>query len=294
MASGRVRGRIALVALIAAAVLALGAAGAWAAERNFTIRVENKRIDIGSGLSYDAWTYGGTVPGPVLRATLGDKVSVHLVNDSDVAHGLDIHAAELAPSKHFAPVPGKSDLAYTFVVNVPGAFMYHCSAPPMVTHIANGMYGMMIVDPKGGWPRAHEVTIEQGEFYGDPDKNGLVSGDSKRMMDERPDFVVFNGKLEQYVEHPIEIKVGELVRVFFVNAGPNRTSTFHVVGTIFSAVYRSGNPANAFHGVQSFEVGPGDGAIFEFRVHEPGEYPFVDHAIARAYKGAIGMFHAVP
>jgi nitrite reductase (NO-forming) len=294
MASGRIRGRIARASLIAAAMLVLGGAGASAAERNFTIRVENKRIDIGSGLTYDAWTYGGTVPGPVLRATVGDKVSVHLVNDSDVAHGLDIHAAELAPSKHFAPVPGKSDLAYTFVVNVPGAFMYHCSAPPMVTHIANGMYGMMIVDPKGGWPPAHEVTIEQGEFYGDPDKNGLVSGDSKRMMDERPDFVVFNGKIEQYVDHPIQIKVGELVRVFFVNAGPNRTSTFHVVGTIFSSVYRSGNPANAFHGLQSFEVGPGDGAIFEFRVREPGDYPFVDHAIARAYKGAIGMFHAVP
>src|SRR5208282_5720451 len=165
MSSGKVRGTIALASLIVAAMIAPGGGAASAAERNFTIRVENKRIDIGSGLTYDAWTYGGTVPGPLLRATQGDKVSVHLVNDADVAHGLDIHAAELAPNKHFAPVPGKSDLAYTFVVNVPGAFMYHCSAPPMVTHIANGMYGMMIVDPTGGWPRAHEVTIEQGEFY---------------------------------------------------------------------------------------------------------------------------------
>ena len=106
--------------------------------------------------------------------------------------------------------------------------------------------------------------------------------------------MVFNGKIEQYVDHPIQIKVGELVRVFFVNAGPNRLSNSHVIGTIFSSVYRSGNPANAFQGLQSCEVGPGDGAIFEFRVHEPGDYPFVDHAIARAYKGAIGIFHAVP
>lgn len=263
-------------------------------QRNFTIPVEEKVIDIGSGLKYDAWTYGDTVPGPVLRVRQGDRVHIHLVNDMEIAHGIDIHAAQLAPNKHFAPIPGKTDLTYDFDAEVPGAFMYHCSAPPMVTHIANGMYGMMIVDPKGGWPKAHEVMIEQGEFYGDPDDKGMVSGDSKRMMDERPDFVVFNGVIEKYADHPIPIKVGALVRIFFVNAGPNRTSSFHVVGTVFSSVYRSGNPANAFHGVQSFEVGPGDGAIFEFRVREAGDYPFVDHAIARAYKGAIGIFRATP
>jgi len=267
---------------------------ALSAQRKFTIPVEEKVVDIGSGLKYDAWTYGGTVPGPVLRVRQGDRVHIHLVNDMEIAHGIDIHAAQLAPSKHFAPIPGKTDLTYEFDAEVPGAFMYHCSAPPMVTHIANGMYGMMIVDPKGGWPKAHEVTIEQGEFYGDPDDKGMVAGDSKRMMDERPDFVVFNGVIERYADHPIPIKVGELVRIFFVNAGPNRTSDFHVVGAIFSSVYRSGNPANPVHGVQSFEVGPGDGAIFEFRVHEAGDYPFVDHAIARAYKGAIGIFRATP
>jgi nitrite reductase (NO-forming) len=267
---------------------------ALAEQRNFTIPVQEKTIDIGAGLKYDAWTYGGTVPGPVLRARQGDKVHIHLVNDMGIAHGIDIHAAAIAPSKHFAPIPGKTDFSYDFVADVPGVFAYHCSATPMVTHIANGMYGMMIVDPKAGWSKAQEVMLEQGEFYGDPDKNGMVSGDSKRMMDERPDFVVFNGVIEKYADHQIQIKVGQPVRIFFVNIGPNRSSTFHVVGTVFSSVYRSGNPANAFHGVQSFEVGPGDGAVFEFTVHEAGDYPFLDHAIARAYKGAIGMFHAVP
>lgn len=289
------RWSVAFVAMsFALAVISLTPSPALSEQRNFTIPVEEKTIDIGSGLKYDAWTYGGTVPGPILRVRQGDRVHIHLVNDMDIAHGIDIHAAQLAPNKHFAPIPGKTDLSYDFDAEVPGTFMYHCSAPPMVTHIANGMYGMMIVDPKGGWPKAHEVMIEQGEFYGDPDDKGLVSGDSKRMMDERPDFVVFNGAIEKYVEHPIAIKVGELVRIFFVNAGPNRTSSFHVVGTVFSSIYRSGNPANAFHGVQSFEVGPGDGAIFEFRVREAGDYPFVDHAIARAYKGAIGIFRATP
>lgn len=281
-----------VLALCAFAIL-LAAPYSHAAERNFTLTVQEKRIDIGAGLKYDAWTYGGTVPGPVLRVAQGDHVKIHLVNDMEMAHGIDIHAAAIAP-KHFGPIPGKTDLTYEFDANAPGVFAYHCSAPPIVTHVANGMYGMFIVDPKGGWPKAHEVTIEQGEFYGDPDANGLVAGDSKRMMDERPDFVVFNGMIERYAQSPIEIKVGELVRIFFVNAGPNLTSTFHVIGSIFSSVYRSGNPANAVHGVQSFEVGPADGAVFEFTVHEAGSYTFLDHALARAYKGGIGVFKAVP
>lgn len=283
-----------LAVAAAAAVLLLPAPRASAKSLKFTITVQKKRISLGSGLTYDAWTYGGTVPGPILRAAQGDTVTIHLVNDADVAHGIDIHAAQLAPNKHFHPIPGKTDLTYTFRADYPGVFVYHCSAPPIVTHIANGMYGMMIVDPAGGWPKAHEVMLEQSEFYGDPDNNGFIAGDSKRMMDERPDLVVFNGAVDKYADNPIQITVGELVRVFFVNAGPNRTSTFHVIGTIFENVYRSGNPANALHGVQSFEVGPGNGAILEFRVHEPGDYMFVDHAIARAYKGAIGTFRAVP
>jgi nitrite reductase (NO-forming) len=227
------------LSLVVVCAIAGPFSSARAEQRTFTIPVEEKVVDIGSGLKYDAWTYGGTVPGPTLRAHQGDHVRIHLVNDMEIAHGIDIHAAQIAPSKHFAPIPGKTDLSYEFDANVPGVFMYHCSAPPMVTHIANGMYGMMIVDPKGGWPKAQEITLEQGEFYGDPDDKGMVAGDSKRMMDERPDFVVFNGVIEKYAEHPIQIKVGRMVRIFFVNAGPNRSSSFHVVGAILSSVYRS-------------------------------------------------------
>ena len=267
---------------------------ALAEQRNFTVPVQEKTIDIGAGLKYDAWTYGGTVPGPVLRVRQGDKVHIHLVNDMEIAHGIDIHAAGIAPSKHFAPIPGKPTSATTSWRTFPGSSPTIAARRRWSPISPTEGLRMMIVDPKGGWSKAQEVTLEQGEFYGDPDKNGMVSGDSKRMMDERPDFVVFNGVIEKYADHPIQIKVGQPVRIFFVNIGPNRTSTFHVVGTVFSSVYRSGNPANAFHGVQSFEVGPGDGAVFEFTVHEAGDYPFLDHAIARAYKGAIGIFHAVP
>ncbi len=245
-------------------------------------------------MTYAAWTYGGTVPAPVLRARQGDEVEIHLINDTSIAHGIDIHAAQLAPNKHFLPPAGAKNLSYGFRADVPGVFMYHCSATPILNHIANGMYGMMIVEPTARWPKAQEFAIVQSEFYGTPDASGFVAGDSRKMTEERPDFVVFNGALDNYVDHPIEIKVGELVRIFFVNAGPNLTSTFHVIGAIFSTVYRSGNPANALHGLQSFEVGPGDGAVFEFRVNEAGDYTFVDHAMARPYKGAIGIFRALP
>ena len=273
-------------------ILVATTAGATAEKKIFTLTVKEKRIEIGLGLTYDAWTYDGTVPGPVLRVREGDEVTIKLINPTTMAHGIDTHAAELAPKVHFAAPNGRRNLSYTFRARVPGAFLYQCSAIPTLSHVANGMYGMMIVDPTGGWPPAHEVMLVQGEFYGTPDKNGLVAGDSRKEVEERPDFVVFNGMIDRYVEHPIPIKVGELVRVFFVNAGPNLSSTFHVTGAIFSTVYRGGNPADAMHDLASFEVGPGDGAVFEFRVHEPGDYEFIDHALARTTKGAEGVFRA--
>lgn len=285
---------ISMASIAATLALMLGPAIVHAAAKTFTLTAEDRRIDIGSDLSYDAWTFNGTVPGPVLRVHQGDLVTIHLLNHTKMAHGIDIHAAQIAPDKHFAAESAQAELSYTFRAEVPGVFLYHCSAIPTLVHIANGMYGMMIVEPKDGWPKAREVTIVQGEFYGSPDKNGFVAGDSKKMMAEQPDFIVFNGAINKYAEHPITIKVGKPVRVFFVNAGPNLMSTFHVIGAIFTAVYRNGNPENVMHGLQSFEVGPGDGAVFEFTVHEAGDYTFVDHAMARPLKGAQGIFHAVP
>ncbi|MGH7905950.1 MAG: multicopper oxidase domain-containing protein [Candidatus Binataceae bacterium] len=267
---------------------------ARAALKQFTLTVENKTIEIGDGMTYGAWTYDGAAPGPVLRVRQGDTVRIHLINKTSIAHGIDTHAAQIAPS-HFDQPDDKKEFTYTFRAETPGVFMYHCSASPMLVHIANGMYGMMIVEPAGGWPdgKAHEVTLIQSEYYGVPDAKGFIAGDSVKMMKATPDFVVFNGQLERYVEHPIQIKVGELVRVFFVDAGPNLTSTFHVIGAIFSTVYRGGNPANPLHGLATFEIGPGDGAMLEFRVTQPGDYMFIDHAMARAYAGAMGIFRAV-
>ena len=265
-----------------------------AADRSFTFTAERHQIPIGSGLSYPAWTYNGSVPGPLIRVEQGDHVSIQLINHTNEAHGIYPHAAELNDER-FSGSPGAKELSYSFVVRVPGVFDYHCTAEPVLDHIAEGMYGMMIVDPKRGWPngRAHDVMLVQGEFYGTPDAQGLVRPDHTKMVEGQPAFVALNGQLNHYgIDHPIQIKVGELVRIFFVNIGPNLFCDFHVVGALFSTVYRSGNPADALHDLQSFEVGPGDAAIFEFRVTQPGSYMFMDHAMGHAYKGAMGIFHA--
>jgi nitrite reductase (NO-forming) len=282
----------AAVALTIALVLAVKS---HAAQQTFELTVVNKPVRIGTGLMYNASTYNGTVPGPVLKAHQGDDITVKLVNKTGDAHGAYTHAAETPPS-HFAGDPVRP-VDYTFHAEVPGVFAYHCYAPPVLDHIASGMYGMMIIEPTGGWPDgdAQEVALVQSEFYGLPDQRGFIKGDHGKMIKAQPDFIVFNGALNRYdLDHPITIKAGKLVRVFFVNAGPNLTSAFHVAGVLFSTVYRSGNPADPLHGLNTFEVAPSDGAVFEFTVKAPGNYSFTDLNRASEYKGAVGTFRAEP
>jgi nitrite reductase (NO-forming) len=286
-------------ALAAAVVVILALTGtvcpAAAADQKFTLTVESKPIRIGSGLTYKATTFNGSVPGPVLKVREGDDVTITLVNHTGDAHGINVHAAQIAPS-HFAGDPIKP-VSYTFRAAVPGVFAYTCYAPPILDHIASGMYGMMIVEPKDGWPGgdAQEVTLVQSEFYGLPDKRGFINGDHSKMIAAHPDFIVFDGAMNKHDRNrPIKLKAGKLVRVFFVNAGPNMTSSFHVAGVLFSTVYRGGNPANAMHGVNTFEVAPSDGAVFEFTANEPGIYSFTDLNRASQYKGAAGIFKVEP
>lgn len=292
----KVSGRATFVAMLGFLLAADLPSSAESATKTFTLKAERKRVDIGNGMTYDAWTYDGVVPGPRLRVKEGDDVEIILTNHTTDAHGIYTHAAQL-DSRKFAGPPGAKQLRYKFRAEVPGVFDYHCTAVPMLDHVASGMYGMMIVDPKNGWRngQAHEVVLIQGEFYGAADETGFIRGEHAKMVAGTPDFVVFNGKVGQYGEsHPIPIKAGELVRVFFVNIGPNLASAFHVVGALFSTVYRDGNPDDALHNVQTFAVAPGDAAVFEFRAKEPGDYPFLDHAMGHAYKGAMGIFRATP
>jgi nitrite reductase (NO-forming) len=280
-------------ALLALVGLTLFAGQSQASTRSFTLTVERKPVKIGSAMTYNAWTYDGTVPGPLLKAAQGDEVKITLINHTKDAHGINVHAAQISP-EHFSGDPMKT-VSYSFPAEVPGVFEYHCNAHPILDHIASGMYGMMIVAPKAGWPNgeAQEVEIVQSEFYGLPDAHGFIVGSHAKMVAGHPDFVVFNGALNKYdLQHPINIKVGKLVRVFFVNAGPSLTSAFHVSGVLFSTVYRDGNPANALHNLNTLAVPPSDGAVFEFRVTEPGDYPFMDLDWAHQYKGASGVFRA--
>jgi nitrite reductase (NO-forming) len=285
----------ALTALLIFLVAALLPRSAHAASHTFTLTVEAKQVEIGGGMKYAGWTYDGTIPGPLLRVGQGDEVAVHLINRTSDAHGLNIHAAQIAP-EHFSGDPEK-DVKYSFKADIPGVFEYHCNAIPILDHIAAGMYGMMIVDPKDGWPngKANELTIVESEFYGLPNAKGLVTPEHSKMVEARPDFVVFNGALNKYgLGHPIPIKVGELVRMFFMNAGPNLESTIHIAGVVFSTVYPEGRPEAAVHAVDGFDVPPSTGAVFEFTVKEPGNYGLMDLNRAHQYKGATAILHATP
>ena len=255
-----------------------------------TLDVNEGRIGIAPNVTYEAWMYGGSVPGPVLRVKQGQTINFTLVNKGKIAHSLDFHAAQTPPNVNYVNVlPGKS-LNYTWKANFPGVFMYHCGTPTVAHHMANGMYGAIIVDPAGGWSPAREYVLVQSEFYmkanGDGtfglDVNGIMAGNP-------PDLVVFNGYANQYKDAPLTAKPNEKVRLFVLNAGPSDFSAFHVIGAIMSDVYADGNPANKTVGQQTVTIPPGGGAVLEFSVPEAGTYPFVTHSFSDAMKGAIGV-----
>jgi nitrite reductase (NO-forming) len=256
------------------------------------IAITHAHVTIADGVTYDAWTFDNRVPGPVLRVTVGDTVDFTLVNNAPMPHSLDFHAAEIAPSRAYVNLMPRDSLSYQFVARVPGAFMYHCGTAPVALHIANGMYGAIIVDPRQPRPPAKEFVFVQSEFYTRVDSDSSRVIDWEKLLSLAPDYVVFNGREAVYAKHPIPVRVGERLRMYVVNAGPNRFSAFHVVGAIFDRVYLDGSLAHPLEGVQTVTVPVGGGAIFETRLVEAGTYPFVSHAFADATKGAVGVFEA--
>ena len=251
------------------------------------------RHQVAPGVSYEAWTFDSIVPGPTLRVTVGDTVDFTLVNGAPIPHSMDFHAAEIAPDRAYRNVMPHDSVQFQFVARVPGAFMYHCGTAPVASHIANGMYGALIVDPRAGRPAAQEFVLVQSEFYlGAPQGPDSVHAmDWNKVLNASPDYVVFNGMGSRYATHPIPVPAGQLLRLYVVNAGPNRISSFHVVGAIFDRVYADGF-GRPFEGMQTWNVPVGGGAVFELRLAEEGLYPFVTHAFADATKGAVGVFRA--
>jgi nitrite reductase (NO-forming) len=254
------------------------------------IESTDKTVSIASGVEYQAWTFGDSVPGPVIHVRQGQTVNVIYTNKGTMEHSLDFHSAITPPNLHYAEVKPGESMKYSFVAKVPGAFLYHCGTPPVLLHIGNGMYGAIIVDPATPLPPAAEsYVIVQSEWYTQQISGKLMGPDFQKMKDERPDEVVFNGVAFQYKDHPLPATPGKTVRIYFVNAGPDLWSSFHVIGGIFDKVYPGGNPAEAVSGVSTYSVGPGAGAIFDITLDEPGNYVFVDHDMAHAIIGAQGV-----
>jgi nitrite reductase (NO-forming) len=264
--------------------------------KEFRIPIKNATIQIANGVKYQGWTFGGTVPGPVMHVRQGDRVRINVVNEADMPHSIDFHAARISANVAYRMILPKDSLAFEFVARDAGAFMVHCGTPPVTMHLMQGMYMAIIVDPKDGWGTVadKEFVIVQSEFYTKPtDDSTTVQADWNAEQMKQATYVVFNGRAGQYKDHPLKVAAGDRVRFYVVNAGPNFDSDFHVVGAIFDRVYPDGNPAHALEGVQTYSVPAGGGVVFEttFGADASGEgiYPFVTHAFADAEKGAVGM-----
>jgi len=265
---------------------------------------------IADGVGYKYWTYNGTVPGPMIRVRQGDTVELTLRNalDSQLTHSIDSHAVT-GPgggAKATQTPPGGTSI-FRFKAIKPGAYVYHCASPMIPHHIANGLYGLMVVEPPEGWPKVdREFYVMQGDFYlnGDPAQKGLHEGSVTKMLTEKPDYVVFNGSVGALAkENALKARVGETVRIFFGVGGPNVTSSFHVIGEMFDRVYPEAGSEYATN-VQTTMVPAGGAAIVDFKLEYPGTYILVDHSLARLQKGGAGflevegtadpaIFHAV-
>lgn len=255
-------------------------------------------MTVAPGFVQKVWTFGDTVPGPVIRVKLGDTVRIHLKNpiENQLPHSIDFHSSFVAWNDEMTSInPGEEKL-YEFTADKAGVYMYHCGTTPALHHIANGMYGMMIVEPRGGLePVDHEFAIVQSEWY--LGEQGKESDLSKAMAAApAPDFVMFNGVANQYVDGPIVVDTNARVRVFVLNAGPSVDSSFHVVGTIFDRVIKEGielrldNPGG--WGSQAMDLSPAQGGIVEMVFKEDGLYPIVTHAFNFVGRGALGLFQA--
>jgi nitrite reductase (NO-forming) len=265
--------------------------------REYRIPISHEIIEIARGVTYEGWTFGGSVPGPTIRAREGDLIRVTLVNLASMPHSIDFHSARIAPDHAYRTIQMGEEVTFEFVARDPGVYVVHCGTPPVTLHLMQGMYLTMVVDPRGGWGTEadKEFVITQSEFYALTDESnaGRALPDLRSAMDKRASHVVFNGRAFQYKAHPLQVDVGDRVRFFVANAGPSFRSDFHVVGAVFDRVYVDGNRDNVLESVQTWSIPAGGGAVFETVFAEgasgTGIYPFVTHAFADADKGAIGL-----
>lgn len=250
---------------------------------------------VADGVEYRFWSFNGTVPGPVIRVREGDAVEIHLKNagDSILVHSIDLHAVNggLGGGADSQVAPGQEKV-FTFRAVAPGVYVYHCATALVPQHISSGMYGLIVVDPAEGWrPVDREFYVMQGELYttGKTDEKGLQDVSFEKMFAENPEYIVFNGAKDALTgSKALTAVAGQTVRIFFGVGGPNKVSSFHVIGEIFDVVYQEASPDAVAQHVQTTLVPAGGATVVEFRVDEPGTYVLVDHSLSRLIKGAAG------
>ena len=263
------------------------------------VHIEVKEVQgrLADGVNYTFWTFGGKVPGKFIRVREGDLVEMHLDNhpDNKMPHNIDLHAVNGPGGGAAASLtaPGHSSV-FSFKALNPGLYVYHCATAPVAMHVANGMYGMILVEPKGGLPKVdREYYLMQGDFYtkGANGEQGDQTFSMGKAIDEKPEYVVFNGSVGSTVgDKALTAKLGETVRLFVGDGGPNLTSSFHVIGQIFDTVLAEGNMGSPTHDVQTTAIPAGGSAIVEFKVSAPGTFIIVDHSLTRAFnRGALAQ-----
>ena len=249
-------------------------------------------VEIAPGVKYTAWGFEGGAPGPAIHVRQGQKVKITLTNGGAIPHSIDFHAARIAPDKAFRDVAPGESITYTFEATDPGVFMYHCGTKPVLAHIANGMYGAIVVEPaeKPLPPADREFVLVSSEWY----LNGAgidepAAYEPLKAHAVTPDWVTWNGYAGQYVAHPLTADPGDTVRFWVVAAGPSLDTDFHVVGTIFDRAWANQDMTQFQTGVQTVGVPAGGGAVFDVKIDEPGFYPFVSHSFASVDMGQVGL-----
>ncbi len=251
----------------------------------------DKTIEIAPGVKYRSWVFSGGAPAPFIHVRQGQRVELTLTNKGAIPHSVDFHAARIAPNVAFKDVQPGGSIHYSFVANDPGAFMFHCGTKPVLAHIANGMYGAIIVEPRVALPHADKnYVLIASEWYmsspGFPEPAGLDMAKAQR---QEPDWVTWNGYAGQYVTHPLTADPGETVRFWVVDAGPSFDTDFHIVGTILDRAWLNADMTQFQRNVQTALVPAGGGGVFDVKIDQPGLYPFVSHSFASVDLGQVGL-----
>jgi nitrite reductase (NO-forming) len=254
--------------------------------------MKDRTVEIAPGVKYNVWAFDGaySAPGPIVHVRQGQTVEFTLTNGGAIPHSMDFHAARIAPNEAFKDVAPGESFTFRFKAGDPGVFMYHCGTKPVLAHIANGMYGAIVVRPKDLPPADKEYAIVASEWYLNGDgieKPASLDMDKARAM--APDWTTFNGYANQYVTHPLTADPGDTVRFWVVAAGPTLDTNFHVVGTIFERAWVNGDMSSFQQGVQTVAVPAGGGGVFDVKIDDPGLYPFVSHSFAHVDLGQVGL-----